>query len=1339
MSFDKDCCKQIDEDNYVVELSFEKELEEAIQNAKKNNKPLILMGPRFSGKTTALKKAIFNGIVNDQVDVIEKSKAKIDEKEKEELKKLIKDNGFRIIEATKYEIKYILGNETTEKDADQLGKSQPDVYGSIKLKLKEYLKKLPKKRTEELKLPDDIIKVEANITEEEAEKIFECYVDEYLKKEGNMTTINRSELISKKDHFIELAYLGEKGKGIFIPQYLKRLIKEHAGKSEEDLKSKKEREKEIEDTLIEFFGIEFADLISYSSNFQNFLESLLPYLRGIIKNELILFLGPASVVITGLTLFTSFKNRDKDGGLDKYIEAYRAWNEMPQEKREALCSLLDEKYNLPPGSSCEFLFSWLSKDEIEIREKLREILDELFSKIKEIEEELDKLREEFYARGTIKIKSEKELTEKFESVYGISTNEKTLVGIKDSEQDKEITKRALEIIDKASNKPVLIVGEPGAGKSTLLYIVGRELLKQGKRLYLIEDFAQFSPIEFSKLGDDTYAIFDVGIEVEAEEIKKEIAKLSRGHRSVHLIVAIRSSFLKDFKSVESVNIYDITQDKKIPYGVLLEIARRNLKSIEALTKEQAEEVASKLVEKSEGLPLYISEAVKKISQEIEKRKVDDVLNSLPDGISALILNIIDAELGKSSLLLLLYYLISHYPNFPEELISSAEALFKIPKPIYINELPEEGVFTLHSWYKDITDLIFQGKFDELNFDKARVNKDEFKDKVEKVQKDPFLLNNAITAKYIDVIEKTLGKKKEVLKVLKEEFEDFIEPYSNGDSVSLTNLADLMMLFLIFHSVITKLKKKSSGKGFFISKERIDPKELDEKSHLYYAKLIGFLLHTYLKNLEEEEVNEETKINRPFYALGILYTSRLLNDKLAKRIDEEFLGEKEPSINLEDIAKYYPDSKDRLIRYYIPALATLLKRIGYFETEKTRYLKPHEFLEGLLLFCKGKFEEAIEKFDEAINTDKNKAEYHFYKGKALRQLKRYEEAIEEFNKAIKLDGNNRDYHIDKGITLSLMKRYEEAIEEFNKALESGKKDDDPRLHYYKGITLSEMKKLDDAIKEFDEAIRLDKEDPDYHIKKGIALNSKKMFDHAIKEFDEAIRLDPINPQAHFNRMLALFNKEGYDKAIQEFDIAIKVKPHDPRYHYRKGLALRRTGKFDNAIKEFDEAIRLDPNNPNYHFEKSTALNQLAYSKVSEGDVEEAKKYYEESLNEIEKALSHNSNNPRYLFTKGIALKGLGKIEEALKFVQEALNRMPGDPDFLIVHAALKADLGSPEEGIRKVKRAVEAGKVKIDKLCEKVEKELGRNPVEKERNVLSDIKKEICANEGNKNNEKLNKE
>ena len=1375
----EDYCKQINGDNYVVELSYEKDLEKKIEEAK--NKPLILVGPRFSGKTTAIKIAISKGVINEDPNIrTEISKDKIDEKEKEELKKLITGDGFRIIEATEYQIKYVLSDEIYEASDEK----------SIISKLKDFLKKISKGKRVELKLPEGVILVEANITEGEAEKIFECYVEEYLKKTENKTkTINESDLTNEKDHFIEMAYLGKKGKGIFIPQYLKRLIEEYADKKEKELRLMKEKEKETEEVLLGFFGISLIDLVGYSSNIQNFLEYLLPYLHGTIQQGLNLLLGPAGVVIAGLTLLFAFHGNDVSGGLDNYVEAYRLWNEMPQEKREALCSVLEEKFNLPPGSSCQFLSYWLSKDEIEMREKLKKILNEEFlkkleeivngnedlkraveelqreierlkSEIRKVKEELEKIREEFYSSGTIRVKSERELTEIFKSRYGVAIDEKTLVGIGESEEDKKIINKALEIISKTSNKLVLIVGEPGAGKSTLLYIIGRELLNQGKKVYLIKDFGKFSPSDFLKLGENAYAIYDVALEAEAEEVKKELVKLSRGYRSVRLIIAIRSSFLKDFKNLDSVYKYEMNLGKEMQ-SVLLEIARRNLNSVENLPKEQVDQLTLKLVEKSNNLPLYVSEAVKKITH--EKGNLDEILESLPKGIRALVLKIIDSELNRSDLLLMLYYLVSHYPNFPKELVLSAEILFNIPGPIYMNELHGEGALTLHSWYNDITNWIFKGGLNEQDFKDAEVDETRFKEKVEKIQMYPYLINNIITENYINAIKKTLDKKEEVLKPLKEGFEDFTDSYFNGDAVSLINLADLTMLFLIFHSVVTKLKKKDLGKGFIITKERIDPRKLNEESYLHYAKLIGFLFHIYLKSLEEEEIVERSekgiKVKRPFYVLAILYISRLLNDELAKKIDEDFLEGKGSSLTskyLEYIAKYYPYSEDRPIRYYISAIVTLLEKIEDFNPQS-------EFEKGLLLLCKGKFEEAIQEFNKAISKDKSKSEYYFYKGKALGLLKRYDDAINEFEEAIKLDQNNPHYHIDKGIMLSISKRYNEAIEEFNKALDVGNKEVYGRIHYYKGITLSDMNKLNEAIGEYrtaiETAIEHETENPDYHIKMGIALHKLGEFykrrkkesekatdalDKAIKAFDDAIKLDPINPQAHYNKGLVLLEKEEYEKATDEFNMAIKLKPHDPRYHYEKAVALRQLARYDEALKELDEAIKLDPNNPKYHFEKSIVLNQKAYfiisntAKTMKGKeldrsvLKEVEKYYEKSLQEIDKVLKDDPINDRYLFTKGIALKGLGRFEEAIKFVEEALNKVPRNPYYLIVYATLKADLNSPEEGINKVREAVKAGDAKTDglrnKLCKTMEDELNRNPVEKEKEVLSKIKSEVCANE-----------
>ena len=1265
MTSDNTYCNPIEGANYGVKLSFEEELKKSIEKAKKEGKPLFLVGPLFSGKTNAIKRAVYEGIIDKDRDcVIEIGKGLIYKYYEERLKKLFNENRFLIIEGSEYHLKRIFREYISKEKAER-----SDESNKIIAKLLELLESFGRKKKDngDSQNPNNIQIVEAKITREDADKIFDYYVDEFLEKQGGKPKVYKSELMKKKEYFIKMAYFGDEEE-IFIPQYLKYLIEKFSDKDEEELKLMIKEEKEKEKVLLGYFGIEMKEsnyivgnILRTLKKFKSTSRSELARIFGSISN-----LGGIAVCI--LSLLLVFYNRMKDVGLEKYMRVFHLWKEMPREKQMALCSILDEKHKLFPGSSYTFLSSWFSKDENELKGKIEELLksqlyltleniyrDERYRlalekqqkmiesheiRIKEIEEDLKKLKKMKrrsekigYTFGTTRIKTERQLIEKFKSVYGVTINQRTLVGIGASSIDKEVTEMASNIIKETSNKLVLIVGVPGSGKSILLYIIGRELLKQGKKLYLIEDFDNFNFSNFSKLGNDAYAILDVGTKIDGKKVVEKISNFAGSYRSLHLIIAIRSSFIKNqeyLKKLEGRADVYITNIKMSKY-VLLEIAKRHLRLIRYsvpsahLTPSQIDSIASTLVEKSYGSPLYISEAVKKIFSEIKKRGEfsENILSSLPNGISGLIWNIISEEIDRSPPLLLSYYLVSHYPNFPVELLSSAEELFGIPFPNYVNEVSEEKAVTLHSWYREVTDQIFKGKYIEVNFTRAKVIKEKFIEKIREVQTANFLGKRVNY--YIETLKKTLNKK-EALQGLKKTFYDFI--YRIGKRVSLVNLADAIMLFLIFHATKRELINMETRYGFMISKERVDPKKLDENSYRFYTKLIRFLLTTYLKNFKEEDVNQ-----RPFYVLSMLYISRLLTGNFAKRVDEEFLGEKEPSLTLKDITRYYFESS-KLIRLYISTLVSFLEKIGY--------IKPRsKFEEGVLLFCKGMYNEAIQKLDEAIRLNPSKAKHHYYKGKVLRLLKRYEEAIKEFDEAIRLNPNKAEYHEGKGIALYYLKRYEEAIKEFEEAIKLNPSK--ARYHYRKGIVLSSLYKNEEAIKEFDEAIRLNPNKAEYHESKGLSLHYLKRYEEAVEEFDKAIKLDPINPS----------------------------------YHLSKGRSLSYLKRYDEAIKEFDKAIKLDPTNPDYYY------------------------------------------------SKAIALKELHRFIEAIESLQMALNLSPGDPSYLILFARLKALLDSPEEGLNKIKDAIESGVTNKNELCEKVNNQLGKAFIGKEKKVLLDIKNTIC--------------
>ena len=81
----------------------------------------------------------------------------------------------------------------------------------------------------------------------------------------------------------------------------------------------------------------------------------------------------------------------------------------------------------------------------------------------------------------------------------------------------------------------------------------------------------------------------------------------------------------------------------------------------------------------------------------------------------------------------------------------------------------------------------------------------------------------------------------------------------------------------------------------------------------------------------------------------------------------------------------------------------------------------ELLErGASLASDGRYDEALEAYNKAIELDPKDAFAWFYKGFTLRDLKRNDEALEAYNKSIELDPKDASTWNNKGNTLGDLK-------------------------------------------------------------------------------------------------------------------------------------------------------------------------------------------------------------------------------------------------------------------------------------------------------------------------------
>ena len=180
------------------------------------------------------------------------------------------------------------------------------------------------------------------------------------------------------------------------------------------------------------------------------------------------------------------------------------------------------------------------------------------------------------------------------------------------------------------------------------------------------------------------------------------------------------------------------------------------------------------------------------------------------------------------------------------------------------------------------------------------------------------------------------------------------------------------------------------------------------------------------------------------------------------------------------------------------------------------------------------------------------------GKALHQNEKYEEALEKYEKAVEIDEENDYAHRGKGDTLLELRRFDEAIAAYKKAIEYASDPTDTNPYHYWGFALGKLGDLSQELKP---------NEGDSHKALAFlyngwskALNEAGEYHKAQEKLKQAIRIDPENPLFYANSGFILTNLKHYDEALQQYRAFIeRTLPEfttqsidsKPRQHFTNG--------------------------------------------------------------------------------------------------------------------------------------------------------------------------------------------
>jgi Tfp pilus assembly protein PilF len=199
--------------------------------------------------------------------------------------------------------------------------------------------------------------------------------------------------------------------------------------------------------------------------------------------------------------------------------------------------------------------------------------------------------------------------------------------------------------------------------------------------------------------------------------------------------------------------------------------------------------------------------------------------------------------------------------------------------------------------------------------------------------------------------------------------------------------------------------------------------------------------------------------------------------------------------------------------------------------------------------------------------------HVNLGNVLRQKGRLEQAVGHYEEAIRIDPNLARARVNLGLALKAVGKVNEAAGHWEQALRLDPKDAD--THAALGLALHEMGRLDEAVSHYEEALRLDPKEASTHNNLGNALRAKGRVDEAVGHYRQAIALAPKYALPHAGLGNVLHEKGKLDEAVAHYRQAVSFDPKYAKAHGTLGQALLQQGQFTEARQATRRCLQLLP--------------------------------------------------------------------------------------------------------------------------------------------------------------------
>ncbi|MBI5174903.1 MAG: tetratricopeptide repeat protein [Candidatus Melainabacteria bacterium] len=316
------------------------------------------------------------------------------------------------------------------------------------------------------------------------------------------------------------------------------------------------------------------------------------------------------------------------------------------------------------------------------------------------------------------------------------------------------------------------------------------------------------------------------------------------------------------------------------------------------------------------------------------------------------------------------------------------------------------------------------------------------------------------------------------------------------------------------------------------------------------------------------------------------------------------------------------------------------------------------------FEKGKYDEALGYFDQALKVNPGIADLHLWKANCYVRKEEYTKGRVEINKALSMDAKiGYAYCLKSRIDLD-ERKWQSCISNASQALKFDPNDSDSLGN--RGSALAHLNRLDEALKDLNRAVELAPGNAISYNNRGMLYCEMNRFRDALVDLNKAIALNPKLLASYETRCKVLKQLHRYNEALADANHAIELGHGKKANSFcHRAATYLHLNRYQEAIADCNKAMTLDPT--------------ISGAWQIRGKCELELNQLDKALRDTNKAIELNPLDEPAHYVKGEILAKLGKDDEAMASLEKAMS-LRNDSSTLKLHARFAAKQGYYEQAM-----------------------------------------------------------